>query len=249
MAVLMREAIGASLRRARTARRRTLRDVSRRARVSLGYLSEVERGRKEPSSELLAAICEALDVALPDLLDRGGRGARRPDAPRPRPAPAPVGLRHMDLRLAGPDTALLGAPPAAVRSVRAVRWPRRRCAARSRRASAAPQPVRRTSVGRHGAASAGRDVGAAARAELPRPLCRSSAPPVASACSPGRPDGRPPGRSPISSASVEAGPRPVPRWGNDQQARRSARRPVAAAVSHSEVGGAMANGSRRPGST
>ena len=68
MAVLMREAIGDSLRRARTARRRTLRDVSRKAKVSLGYLSEVERGRKEPSSELLAAICEALDVALHELL-------------------------------------------------------------------------------------------------------------------------------------------------------------------------------------
>ena len=68
MALLLREAIGAGLRRARTARRRTLRDVSRTARVSLGYLSEVERGRKEPSSELLAAICEALDVTLPDLL-------------------------------------------------------------------------------------------------------------------------------------------------------------------------------------
>ena len=47
MAVLMREAIGGSLRRARTEGRRTLREVSRRARVSLGYLSEVERGRKE----------------------------------------------------------------------------------------------------------------------------------------------------------------------------------------------------------
>ena len=47
MAVLMREAIGGTLRRTRTARRRTLREVSRRARVSLGYLSEVERGRKE----------------------------------------------------------------------------------------------------------------------------------------------------------------------------------------------------------
>ena len=77
MAVLMREAIGDSLRRARTARRRTLRDVSRKARVSLGYLSEVERGRKEASSELLAAICEALDVALHELLNRGGRGAGR----------------------------------------------------------------------------------------------------------------------------------------------------------------------------
>jgi transcriptional regulator with XRE-family HTH domain len=38
------------------------------ARVSLGYLSEVERGRKEPSSELLAAICEALDMTVADLL-------------------------------------------------------------------------------------------------------------------------------------------------------------------------------------
>ena len=64
----MREAIGSSLRRARTARRRTLREVSRRARVSLGYLSEVERGRKEASSELLASICEALDVPLSAML-------------------------------------------------------------------------------------------------------------------------------------------------------------------------------------
>ena len=68
MAVLMREAIGGSLRRARTEGRRTLREVSRRARVSLGYLSEVERGRKEASSELLAAICEALEISLSDVL-------------------------------------------------------------------------------------------------------------------------------------------------------------------------------------
>jgi transcriptional regulator with XRE-family HTH domain len=109
MALLLREAIGAGLRRARTARRRTLRDVSRRARVSLGYLSEVERGRKEPSSELLAAICEALDVALPDLLTEAAHVmAGEPVAPR-----LPIGLRQTDLRLAGTDTALLG-PPAAV---------------------------------------------------------------------------------------------------------------------------------------
>ncbi|NUS66049.1 MAG: helix-turn-helix transcriptional regulator, partial [Saccharothrix sp.] len=44
------------------------REVSRTARVSLGYLSEVERGRKEASSELLAAICEALDLPLWELL-------------------------------------------------------------------------------------------------------------------------------------------------------------------------------------
>jgi transcriptional regulator with XRE-family HTH domain len=102
MAVLMREAIGGSLRRARTARRRTLRDVSRRARVSLGYLSEVERGRKEPSSELLAAICDALDIALHDLLTEAAEAmaaeALAADAVRLR---RPVGLRHMDLRIAG----------------------------------------------------------------------------------------------------------------------------------------------------
>lgn len=65
---LLREAIGDSLRRARLAQHRTLREVSTSARVSLGYLSEVERGRKEASSELLAAICEALDVPLSRVL-------------------------------------------------------------------------------------------------------------------------------------------------------------------------------------
>lgn len=108
MALLLREAIGAGLRRARTARRRTLRDVSRRARVSLGYLSEVERGRKEPSSELLAAICEALDVSLPDLLTEAA-GVLAGEAAVPR---LPIGLRQTDLRLAGGDRAPLGVPPA-----------------------------------------------------------------------------------------------------------------------------------------
>ena len=68
MNVLLREAVGERLRRARTDQSRTLRDVSRAARVSLGYLSEVERGRKEASSELLASICGALDLPLPELL-------------------------------------------------------------------------------------------------------------------------------------------------------------------------------------
>jgi len=68
MAVLLREAIGDRLRHARTTQHRTLREVSRAARVSLGYLSEVERGRKEASSELLAAICDALALPLADLL-------------------------------------------------------------------------------------------------------------------------------------------------------------------------------------
>jgi transcriptional regulator with XRE-family HTH domain len=68
MTVLLREAIGDRLRHARTIQRRTLREVSRTARVSLGYLSEVERGQKEASSELLAAICDALELPLSKLL-------------------------------------------------------------------------------------------------------------------------------------------------------------------------------------
>ncbi|MEJ3657628.1 helix-turn-helix transcriptional regulator [Actinomycetes bacterium KLBMP 9759] len=100
MAVLMREAIGDTLRRARTARRRTLRDVSRRARVSLGYLSEVERGRKEPSSELLAAICEALDMALHELLSEAAETIAEAAAAAAERQRAPIGLRHMDLRIA-----------------------------------------------------------------------------------------------------------------------------------------------------
>ncbi|RLK62153.1 helix-turn-helix domain-containing protein [Actinokineospora cianjurensis] len=70
MTVLLREAIGDRLRHARTNQRRTLREVSRSARVSLGYLSEVERGRKEASSELLAAICDALELPLSELLHK-----------------------------------------------------------------------------------------------------------------------------------------------------------------------------------
>lgn len=62
--MLLRTQIGASLRSARTAQNRTLRDVAREARVSLGYLSEVERGQKEASSELLNAICSALGLSL-----------------------------------------------------------------------------------------------------------------------------------------------------------------------------------------
>jgi transcriptional regulator with XRE-family HTH domain len=62
--VLLRQLLGDVLRRLRVRQGRTLREVSATARVSLGYLSEVERGRKEASSELLAAICAALDTPL-----------------------------------------------------------------------------------------------------------------------------------------------------------------------------------------
>lgn len=66
--VLLREELGDVLRGARQRQGRTLRDVSSSARVSLGYLSEVERGQKEASSELLASICEALDVPMSSVL-------------------------------------------------------------------------------------------------------------------------------------------------------------------------------------
>ena len=66
--LLMRELLGESLRELRTSSNLTLREVSGRARVSLGYLSEIERGQKEASSELLASLCGALEVPLSDVL-------------------------------------------------------------------------------------------------------------------------------------------------------------------------------------
>lgn len=77
MTALLREVIGDVLRRARVEQGRTLREVSDTARVSLGYLSEVERGRKEASSELLNAICGALDVPLSQVLFDAGREMER----------------------------------------------------------------------------------------------------------------------------------------------------------------------------
>jgi len=64
----MRQLVGEVLRARRIARGLTLRDVSATARVSLGYISEIERGQKEPSSELLAALAGALEVPLSKVL-------------------------------------------------------------------------------------------------------------------------------------------------------------------------------------
>ncbi|KAB8289184.1 XRE family transcriptional regulator [Bifidobacterium ramosum] len=66
--VSLREAIGHVLRELRTRDRKTLREVSEKAGVSLGYLSEVERGQKEASSELLSSIAESLGVSTPKML-------------------------------------------------------------------------------------------------------------------------------------------------------------------------------------
>ncbi|MEE9243088.1 MAG: transcriptional regulator ClgR [Mycobacterium sp.] len=89
MTALLREVVGDVLRRSRVEQGRTLREVSDSARVSLGYLSEVERGRKEASSELLSAICGALDVPLSRVLSEAGDGLALEEA---RAAMAPVSV-------------------------------------------------------------------------------------------------------------------------------------------------------------
>lgn len=71
--IVLREVLGGELRRRRQQQGRTLRDVSSSAQVSLGYLSEVERGQKEASSELLASICAALGAPLSVVLSDAAR--------------------------------------------------------------------------------------------------------------------------------------------------------------------------------
>ncbi|WP_348786434.1 helix-turn-helix transcriptional regulator [Leifsonia sp. NPDC080035] len=66
--MLLRHAMGSVLRRIRTERGATLRQLSERSRISIPYLSEIERGRKEASSEILAALCRVLDVTEGELL-------------------------------------------------------------------------------------------------------------------------------------------------------------------------------------
>lgn len=90
---LLRRVIGGVLRRHRQRQGRTLREVAQSAGVSVPYLSEVERGRKEASSEVLAAICRALGISLSDLL-----GEARDDMRRVEPR-LPVTPRAMLTRL------------------------------------------------------------------------------------------------------------------------------------------------------
>ncbi|PZS10839.1 MAG: XRE family transcriptional regulator [Acidimicrobiales bacterium] len=70
--MLLREVLGTTLRSVRQRQQRTLREISAISTVSLGYLSEIERGQKEASSELLSAICTALDITLADVLREAG---------------------------------------------------------------------------------------------------------------------------------------------------------------------------------
>ncbi|MFF9276753.1 helix-turn-helix domain-containing protein [Streptomyces griseosporeus] len=82
---LWRDLVGDVLRRERLAQERTLKDVADAARISMPYLSEVERGRKEASSEVLAAAAHALGLSLGDLLARAHTRLTRP-ARHSRPA-------------------------------------------------------------------------------------------------------------------------------------------------------------------
>ena len=79
--MLLRHAIGAALRRIRLDDGRTLREVSLAANISMPYLSEIERGRKEPSSEILAGICAALGMTLVDLLHEASVDLTAREAP------------------------------------------------------------------------------------------------------------------------------------------------------------------------
>jgi transcriptional regulator with XRE-family HTH domain len=132
---LLRTQLGNTLRGHRQRQRRTLRDVSGRARVSLGYLSEVERGQKEASSELLASICDALDLELADLLAEvslelrgvrvGTAGEVRPLAPSsdaPAAEQAAAEQPASDQPVGEPALALVGAgqPRSALRRGEAV---------------------------------------------------------------------------------------------------------------------------------
>ncbi len=123
--VLLRHLLGDALRRLRLRQGRTLREVSATARVSLGYLSEVERGRKEASSELLASICDALGAPLSQVLREvsdgfalaelqseptfgmalepalvGGPGDEAPDAEEPPVSARPAGDQRAAMRVA-----------------------------------------------------------------------------------------------------------------------------------------------------
>lgn len=90
---LLRRVIGGVLRRLRTRQGRTLREVADAAGVSVPYLSEVERGRKEASSEVLEAICRALGIRLSDLLEEARDDLRRLEPRTPLTPPrVPTGV-------------------------------------------------------------------------------------------------------------------------------------------------------------
>lgn len=88
--MLLREALGVTLRAFRADKAVTLRELAESASVSPGYLSELERGRKEVSSELLASICHALDASVADVLIEAAATMAMPSVTEELAATAPA---------------------------------------------------------------------------------------------------------------------------------------------------------------
>ena len=99
--MLLRHAIGAALRRIRQDDGRTLREVAGSANISMPYLSEIERGRKEPSSEILAGICAALGLTIVDLLQEATAEALVIDLTTREVIPLPTHSRSTESRSLG----------------------------------------------------------------------------------------------------------------------------------------------------
>ncbi|MGW0732531.1 helix-turn-helix domain-containing protein [Streptomyces sp. NPDC002851] len=122
--ILLRRLLGDVLRRQRQRQGRTLREVSSSARVSLGYLSEVERGQKEASSELLSAICDALDVRMSELMrevsdelalaELAASAAAGETVREPVPAPVRPMLNTVSVTGVPPERVTIKAPAEAV---------------------------------------------------------------------------------------------------------------------------------------
>jgi len=110
---VIRQAIGETIRSIRLRQRRTLREVSTAARVSLGYLSEIERGQKEASSELLAAICAALGVQLSEVFTEVSDTLRREEKLAERARFTPVGppAPHLGAPASGAHMSTVGGAP------------------------------------------------------------------------------------------------------------------------------------------
>lgn len=98
MTVLLRREVGDVLRTRRQGLGRTLRDVSAGAAVSLGYLSEVERGEKEASSELLASICSALDLPMSAMLRDVSERVESVESADRLEAPVPLPIKTAAMR-------------------------------------------------------------------------------------------------------------------------------------------------------
>ncbi len=92
--VLFRRSLGDILRSRRAELGLTLREVSGAARVSLGYISEIERGQKEASSELLSSLCDALEMPLSDVLREVADAVALEEAALVASAPTPIAARR-----------------------------------------------------------------------------------------------------------------------------------------------------------